>query len=171
MQRTQKIYYDFADTSIGKLLVAANDSGICFIEIGDTEEEMLAELKINFIHAEPVKPISKDITYTAKIIQLIDNPEKPVDIAISQSGTDFQQKVWSELQKIPAGEVISYAQLAQRMGRPKAVRAVANACAKNNLAIIIPCHRVIGSNGSLTGYRWGIDKKKILLEREQNARQ
>lgn len=102
----------------------------------------------------------------AKITAFIENPKIGLDLPLDIQGTPFQQRVWKEMPKVPAGQTISYAELAKRIHSPKSVRAVANACGANKLAIVIPCHRIIGSNGNLTGYRWGLEIKRNLLQKE-----
>lgn len=163
------IYFATNECSFGTLLVAASKKGICAIFIGDDSKTLLKELQSHF---PKTHLISNDIVLkktVAQIIQFIEKPEAELNLELDVQGTAFQQKVWQRLRKIPIGATASYSQIAQSIGRPKAVRAVANACAKNNIAVAIPCHRVVRNNGSLSGYRWGVKRKQALLKREEKS--
>ncbi|EJF86631.1 methylated-DNA--[protein]-cysteine S-methyltransferase [Bartonella rattimassiliensis] len=157
------------DVSIGKLLVAKSPKGICYIALGDTAEQLLQEFTVHFGNAQQVVGDNTFKREVAHIIAMIETPKliKKYTFPLDINGTVFQQKVWAVLCTIPCGETISYEILACRIGMPKAFRAVANACAHNELAIIIPCHRVVRKDGFISGYRWGIERKQILLQREQ----
>lgn len=146
------IYYN---SPAGIIEITSEDDKIASISFTDIDKH--APAKETPALKEAVKQLSEYFT----------GKRKGFDIELYPSGTDFQRKIWQELMKIPYGTTISYSQLAQKIGNKKAVRAVANAVAANNLAVIIPCHRIIGKNGSLTGYKWGIEKKKRLLEHEK----
>lgn len=164
-----KINYTIVDSPLGKLMVAATERGICAVSFGDDEESLTKELSTEFFAAEidrddvvlkdAVNSILRGMTGERTILSL------PLDIR----GTAFQMRVWSELRKIPYGETRSYAEVAKALGNPKAVRAVARACATNPVALVNPCHRVIGSDGQLSGYRWGIERKKKILDQEREA--
>jgi AraC family transcriptional regulator of adaptative response/methylated-DNA-[protein]-cysteine methyltransferase len=147
----------FVESPVGPALIAWTDRGVCFAEFGQSHAESLTRLRAEFPHAE-ITPTPLDDWNAA--LGVLDGP---VDV----SGTVFQQIVWSYLRTIPRGETRSYSQVAAALGRPDAARAVARACATNRVAIGIPCHRVIGANGSLSGYRWGLDRKRELLEIEK----
>ncbi|ENN92105.1 methylated-DNA--[protein]-cysteine S-methyltransferase [Bartonella bovis] len=157
------------ETSIGTLLIAKSRKGICNIALGDTVEQLLQELKIGFTNVQyniDGNVLNREV---AHIIAMVETPKlvERHDLQLDIKGTAFQQKVWGALWEVQCGETISYKELAQHIGMPKAVRAVANACAHNKLALVIPCHRVIYKNGALAGYRWGIQRKQILLHRER----
>ncbi|AQX30376.1 methylated-DNA--[protein]-cysteine S-methyltransferase [Bartonella schoenbuchensis] len=155
------------ETSIGVLLIAKSRKGICNIALGDTAEQLLQELKItNVQYNIDDNVLNREI---AHIVAMVETPKlvEHHDLQLDIKGTAFQQKVWGALCEIQCGETVSYKELAQHIGMPKAVRAVANACAHNKLALVIPCHRVIYKNGAIAGYRWGIQRKQILLHRER----
>lgn len=165
--RDMKINYTIVDSPLGWLMVAATDKGICAVSFGDNADALRNELRNEFFAAEiedddadlkdAVKAILKGMSGERAILSL------PLDIR----GTSFQMRVWSELRKIPYGETRCYSEIAEKIGNPKAVRAVARACATNPVAVVNPCHRVIGANGKLSGYRWGIDRKQKMLENEK----
>ncbi len=162
---------DFAcgKSSLGKFLVARSEKGICAILLGDTQQELIADLRRRFPAAE-LKHSEQDFAEQLQLlVQLIEHPKQALQLPLDIRGTLFQQKVWQALRTIPAGETRSYSDIAQAIGSPKAVRAVAGACAANAIAIAIPCHRVVRSDGNLSGYRWGVERKQILLQREIDA--
>ncbi|WP_273717605.1 MULTISPECIES: methylated-DNA--[protein]-cysteine S-methyltransferase [Bartonella] len=168
---SQKRIFCLKDVSIGKLLVAKSQQGICHIALGDTTEQLLQEFTVRFGDAQQVvgdNAFKKDV---AHIIAMIETPKlvKKYNFPLDINGTVFQRQVWTVLCDIPCGETISYEELACRVGMPKAFRAVAHACARNELAVLIPCHRVVCKNGFISGYRWGVKRKQILLQREQNG--
>ncbi|WP_455475105.1 methylated-DNA--[protein]-cysteine S-methyltransferase [Bartonella sp. B30(2025)] len=157
------------DTSIGGLLVAKSYKGICNIALGNTTEQLLQELRIYFPSVQENIDDNIFSREVAHIATMIETPEliRPYDMPLDISGTVLQQKVWGALREVQCGETICYEELAQHIGMPKACRAVANACARNKLALVIPCHRVVRKNGALSGYRWGVKRKQILLQRER----
>jgi len=148
--------------------VAATDKGICSIAFGDSPYQLEIDLRARFPHAE-IAPAEDDPMLTQGIrfvlAQLRSAPHE-LDLPLDLRATVFQQRVWKALREIPRGETRTYAEVAKSMGQPTATRAVARACATNPVAVAIPCHRVIGSDGKLTGYRWGVERKKRLLEME-----
>lgn len=152
---------------LGWVLVAATEKGISAIALGDTAEALTTQLQLDFPHAQLRPGNAVFQTWVEQVLTLIATPHANLDLPLDIQGTAFQQQVWQTLQSIPVGTTLSYAEVAQRLGRPKAVRAVAQACARNNLAVAIPCHRVVGSDGHLRGYRWGGDRKRALLDREK----
>ena len=162
-----KINYTNADSPLGNLLVAATERGICAVSFGDDAESLRRELSEEFFAAE----IEDDDTglkdAVRAIVRSLDGEKTILTLPLDLQATAFQMRVWSELRKIPYGETRSYAQIAEAVGNPKAVRAVARACATNPVALVNPCHRVIGSDGKLSGYRWGIERKRELLEKER----
>ena len=155
--------------SLGALMVARNAGGVCAILLGDTRADVLDELQQRFPHAAIVEGDHRAIRLLSKVAAIIESPKTALDLPLDMGGTDFQQRVWRALQGIPVGSTLSYAEIAQRIGAPSAVRAVAQACAANRLAIAIPCHRVVRSDGALSGYRWGVERKRMLLQREACA--
>lgn len=160
------IRYSVTDSLFGKVLVAATAKGICAVRLGDTEKELRAMLSEEFSNAEL---LHDDVTlknYVKDILANLEGKLPHLDLPIDVKATAFQKRVWQELQKIPYGETRSYSDVAKAMGEPKAVRAVARACATNSVGIVIPCHRVVREDGSLSGYRWGVERKRKLLERE-----
>ena len=163
------ISYGIAECRIGKVIVAVTKSGVCLIAFDDLESELEDELKRRF----PLAEISRDDAGLGNVLQQVVSQitEHPMtlDLALDIRATAFQQRVWRALMAIPRGETRTYAQLAADIGNPKAVRAVARACATNPVAVVIPCHRIIGSDGTLTGYRWGVERKKKLLGIERDA--
>ncbi len=160
------IKYTVSDSSLGKILVAATTKGICAIQIADSKEELEDIFKSEFANAHIIEDNEFLADYLEKIIAYLDNNQE-LDLPTDVKATAFQHQVWEALQKIPYGETRSYGQLAQMLNKPKAYRAVASACAKNPVALVVPCHRVIGASGDLRGFRWGLERKKELLFREQ----
>ena len=160
------IRYGIVQSSVGWLLVAATELGICMIDMDDSPEVLDNRLRAAF-PAAVFQENDPDFTSTITgMLSFIEKPGQGLPLPLDIQGTAFQRRVWAALQSIPAGSTISYSELAQRIGRPKAVRAVARACAANHLAVAVPCHRVVRSDGGLGGYRWGLDRKKTLLQRE-----
>ncbi len=162
----QHIRYTLGSSTLGTVLVATTERGICAITLGESAAELETQLQQEFSRAtleRDTKSLAE--TLTAVLSQLAEHPlttALPLDVR----ATAFQQRVWQALQKIPRGQTASYAQVAAAIGQPTAVRAVARACAQNSVAILIPCHRVLGSDGKLTGYRWGVQRKQKLLQIE-----
>ncbi len=165
----EEIRFAIAQTSLGALLVAASDKGICAILLGEDPEKLLRDLQDQFARARLVGGDAKFEKLVAKVVGLVEHPDRGLDLPLDIRGTAFQQRVWKALTAIPAGETRSYAEIARKIGKPKAVRAVAQACATNKLAIAIPCHRVVKTDGGLSGYRWGVARKQELLAREEAA--
>jgi AraC family transcriptional regulator of adaptative response/methylated-DNA-[protein]-cysteine methyltransferase len=166
----QTIRYAIAKSSLGLTLVAASEKGVCAIFFGDEPEGLRKDLQATFPRAEIVSADKSFEKLTAKVLAVVDDPAKDLDLPLDMRGTAFQHRVWEALRRIPAGTTASYAEIARKIGKPKAVRAVARACATNRIAVAIPCHRVIGSNGSLTGYRGGIERKRALLAKEAKTK-
>ncbi len=162
----------FATTpcELGLLLVAATEHGVCSVMLGEQANELEQSLRGQF-HAARIVPDAIGLEgYTAAVLGAMSDHPMAGDLPLDIRATAFQARVWQTLQQIPRGETRSYAELAKSLGQPTAVRAVARACASNPVAIAVPCHRVIGSDGSLTGYRWGVERKKALLEMEARGR-
>ncbi len=161
-----EIRYVIKDSSLGKVIIGFTDKGVCFLTFGESESELLKELKKSFKNFIIKKENQNSIEIISHILKKIENPFLDIKIPLDIYGTDFQKKVWDELLKVPPGSVVSYSQIAKNIGQPKAVRAVANACGANKIAVIIPCHRVIRSDGSLGGYSSGLWRKRFLLQLE-----
>jgi len=159
-----EIRYSIHPCWLGQVLIAATPKGLCTIALGDTADALMAQLRQDFPNAK----LSRDREYQSWVQQVLEAIETPqsVNLPLDVRGTAFQRLVWQSLQTIPPGTTLSYGEVARRMDNPKAVRAVARACATNPLAVVVPCHRVIGQDGSLRGYRWGCDRKRALLDRE-----
>ena len=158
------------DSSLGVLLVAATAKGLCYVALGDTEDEVEEALRTAYPEAEFTAGDAELEGWTQQVLSIIEEPGQPVDVPLDVEGTAFQQKVWRALQEIPLGTTVSYGELAQKIGAPKAARAVGHACATNKVALVIPCHRVVHQDGTLGGFYWGLERKKELLRREKDSR-
>lgn len=163
-----RIGYATAECSLGRVLIAATDRGLCSVVLADRDEQLVAELRRQFPAAEIKADSGLDRTLAQVLSQFTEHPAA-LDLRFDLRATAFQMRVWEALRRIPRGETMTYAELARSLGHPKAVRAVARACATNPVAVVVPCHRVIGSNGKPTGYRWGIERKVKLLELERRS--
>lgn len=161
-----RIRFAIGECSLGAILVAASERGICAILLGDEPEQLVRDLEDRFSRAELVGGEANFEQTVAKVVGFVEAPGIGFDLPLDVRGTAFQQRVWQALRQIPAGETVSYAKVAQRIGAPKAVRAVAQACAANPLAVAIPCHRIVRNDGDVAGYRWGVERKRALLARE-----
>lgn len=151
---------------LGEFLVAQSERGICAILLGNDAQSLIRELEALFPHSSldvGDEPFARRV---AQVVSVLEHPGKPITLPLDIQGTAFQQQVWQALREIPAGQTASYRDIALRIGKPQAVRAVAGACAANKLAVVIPCHRVVRNDGALSGYRWGVDRKRQLLEIE-----
>jgi AraC family transcriptional regulator, regulatory protein of adaptative response / methylated-DNA-[protein]-cysteine methyltransferase len=165
--RDAHIRFAVGQTSLGSVLVAATPSGICAVLLGDDPQALVRDLQDRFGRAELVGDDAQFEQWVARVIGLIESPGTGADLPLDLRGTTFQQRVWHALRSIPPGTTVSYADLAARLGVPRAARAVAQACGANPIAVAIPCHRVIRTDGSVSGYRWGVERKRALLERER----
>jgi len=161
-----EIKFAVGASSLGLVLIAASDKGVCAISFGDDPDGLVRDLKKQFPRARLVGGDPAFEQLAAKVIDFVEDPRVDLDLPLDIRGTAFQHRVWDALRRIPAGTTASYAGVAKAIGAPKAVRAVARACASNRIAVAIPCHRVIGSDGSLTGYAGGIERKRALLAKE-----
>lgn len=157
-------------SALGLVLVAATARGICTIEFGEDESELMQRLTARFPHAQLYKEDAQFAAWLTTLLAHFRQPKLALDLPLDIRGTAFQQQVWNALQKIPLGHTQSYSEVAQRIGKPKAARAVATACASNVLAVAIPCHRVVRGTGELSGYRWGVERKRSLLEAEAKVK-
>ncbi len=163
------IRFAVGQCSLGAILVATTDKGVCAILMGDDPDALVRDLQDRFARAELVGGDAAFEATMARVVGLVEQPRAGLDLPLDVRGTAFQQRVWQALTEIQAGRTASYADIAARIGQPRAVRAVAQACAANALAIAIPCHRVVRNDGALSGYRWGVERKRVLLEREAAA--
>lgn len=162
----EQIYFALGVTTLGAILVASSKRGVVSILLGDDPEPLLRELQDRFPRAHLIGADKEYEALVAQVVGYVKSPTLSLKLPLDIRGTAFQQRVWHALQQIPAGQTLSYTELAHRLGIPKAVRAVASACAANKIALAIPCHRVVRNNGLLAGYAWGIERKRELLERE-----
>lgn len=165
----QRIQFSIVDSPLGRLLAAYTERGVCSVKLGDDDRALEAEFRDEFPTAQIHRAGTTVHEWIAAIVSSIETGEPTSAIPIDARGTAFQWRVWNELQRIPRGTTLSYSEVAQRIGKPTAIRAVARACATNPVALVIPCHRVVREDGSLGGYRWGLDRKKDLLDREQTG--
>lgn len=162
-----EICYSVAKCDLGLVLVATTERGICCVELGESKGEVETALHKRFPQAVIFEDTQELKQKVSEVVGFIGNPHKNCALPLDIQGTAFQMRVWNELRKVPAGSTMTYADIARRIKQPKAVRAVASAIASNKIAVIIPCHRVIGKNGELSGYHWGVERKRRLLETER----
>jgi AraC family transcriptional regulator of adaptative response/methylated-DNA-[protein]-cysteine methyltransferase len=151
---------------LGSILVAQSDRGICAIFLGDDPDKLACDVQDSFPRASLIGGDDDFEQLVAKVVGFIEAPGIGLDLPLDIRGTTFQQRVWQALREIPVGQTASYTDIAKRIGSPKAIRAVAQACATNALAVAVPCHRVVRNDGALSGYRWGVERKRALLRRE-----
>ena len=164
----EALWFGTARCSLGRVLVAGTERGVCAILLGDNARSLITELKERFPKARFIRPDAQFSRWIAEAVRFIDRANgETLRLPLNVRGTAFQRRVWEALCAIPAGKTASYRDIAAKLGNPDAVRAVAGACAANRLAVAIPCHRAVGSDGTLTGYRWGVERKRRLLEREK----
>jgi AraC family transcriptional regulator, regulatory protein of adaptative response / methylated-DNA-[protein]-cysteine methyltransferase len=160
------IRFAIGECSLGSILVARSERGVCAILLGDDPDALARELQDRFPRATLIGGDPEFEDLVARVVGLVEAPRLGLDLPLDVRGTAFQQRVWRALREIPPGSTASYREIAERIGAPGAVRAVAHACATNPLAVAIPCHRVVRSDGGLAGYRWGVERKRALLQRE-----
>jgi AraC family transcriptional regulator of adaptative response/methylated-DNA-[protein]-cysteine methyltransferase len=160
------IRFAVGECSLGSILVAASHLGICSIALGDDPNTLVRELQDRFFNAELIGGDQQFERMVARVVAFVENPSAGLELPLHVQGTAFQQRVWKALREIPCGRTCTYSEVAQKLGQPNATRAVAGACAANTLAVAIPCHRVVRTNGSLSGYRWGVERKEKLLHVE-----
>lgn len=166
--RGMTISYTIAESPLGLLLVAATERGVCSAQLGDSAEELAGELRAEFPRADVRDDEDGLRPQVQTLLDYLGGQRPHPDLPLDVQGTAFQKRVWEELRRIPPGRTASYGEIAGRIGRPTAARAVARACATNPVALVTPCHRVVGGNGSVSGYRWGVARKQKLLERERD---
>jgi AraC family transcriptional regulator of adaptative response/methylated-DNA-[protein]-cysteine methyltransferase len=162
----ESIRFAIGQCSLGSILVASTKMGICTIRFGDNPDALVRDLQDQFAKATLIGDDPGFKQLVAKVIGFVEAPAQGLDLPLDVRGTAFQRRVWQALREIPAGSTRSYAQVAKTIGAPKAIRAVAQACSSNEIAVAIPCHRVVRTDGALSGYRWGVERKRVLLERE-----
>ena len=160
------ITYGITQCFLGRVIVAATERGICAVEFGDDDSKLLDYIRERFPKAGFEKGGSGYISLFKRVVEYVEHPNQKFDLPLDIQGTVFQQKVWNVLMTIKPGQTMSYSDVAEQIGNPKSVRAVAAACAANKIGVVIPCHRVLGKDGTISGYRWGIERKKRLLENE-----
>jgi AraC family transcriptional regulator of adaptative response/methylated-DNA-[protein]-cysteine methyltransferase len=163
------IRFAVGECSLGSILVAASDLGICSISLGNDPDALVRELQDRFPNAELIGGDQRFERMVARVVAFVEKPSAGLEFPLHIQGTAFQQRVWKALCEIPCGTTCTYSELAKKLGHPNATRAVAGACAANNLAVAIPCHRVVRTNGSLSGYRWGVERKEKLLCAEEGC--
>jgi len=163
------IHFAVGQCSLGPILVAASSKGVCAILMGDDPDALVQDLQKRFHRARLLGGDAGFEQVVTRVVGMVESPRLGLDLPLDIRGTAFQQRVWRALQAIPPGQTASYAQIAQSLGSPQSVRAVAGACAANALAVAIPCHRVVRSDGGLSGYRWGVERKRALLAREAES--
>ena len=163
------IRFAVGECTLGSILVAASERGICAILLGDDADALARDLQDRFPKAHLIGGDTQFEHWMAQVVGFVEAPRLGLDLPLDIRGTAFQQRVWQALSEVPAGTTTSYAEIAKRVGAPNAVRAVAQACAANALAVAIPCHRVVRTDGALSGYRWGVERKRALLDREARA--
>lgn len=161
-----EILYTIGSSSLGRVLVARSARGLCAIFLGEDDEALVRDLRARFPRASLREDGVVLAPLAAEVIAMVETPSRGAEIPLDLRGTAFQRSVWQALREIPAGETASYAEIASRIGRPGSVRAVGGACGANPVAVVVPCHRALRSDGALAGYRWGLERKRALLARE-----
>jgi AraC family transcriptional regulator, regulatory protein of adaptative response / methylated-DNA-[protein]-cysteine methyltransferase len=165
--KNMKINYTLTDSRLGKLLVARTEKGVCAVAFGDDRNVLRENLLSEYKNAEITEDNANLKEFVEAILANLEGTRKTLDLPLDLQATAFQMRVWDVLRKIPYGETVSYSDVAEKLGNKQAVRAVATACASNRVALVIPCHRVVGKGGALSGYRWGVERKKAILEKEK----
>jgi AraC family transcriptional regulator of adaptative response/methylated-DNA-[protein]-cysteine methyltransferase len=165
----ESIRFAVGQCSLGSILVASTEMGICAIRFGDNPDALVRDLQDRFAKATLIGDDPGFEQLVVKVIGFVEAPAQDFDLPLDIRGTAFQQRVWQALREIPAGSTRSYAEIGKKIGAPKAIRAVAQACLSNGIAVAIPCHRVVRTDGSLSGYRWGVERKRALLDREAGS--
>ena len=163
------VSYATDESALGRVLVARSVSGVCAILIGADDNELVTDLAARFPEAELVADEAVVHDDLARVTRFVDKPTEGLDLPLDLRGTPFQRRVWEALRAIPVGTTVTYSELAYSIGAPNAIRAVAGACAANPIALAVPCHRVVGSDGDLTGYYWGVERKRELIKKEATA--
>jgi len=162
----EELQFAIGESSLGFVLVAQSGKGICAVLLDSDPRALTRDLQNRFPNATLIGSDSQLENLVAKVVTFVEDPWRDLDVPLDVRGTEFQQRVWKALGAIPVGSTASYSDVANKIGLPKSFRAVAQACAANALAVVIPCHRVVSSDGALSGYHWGVDRKRNLLKRE-----
>ena len=165
----EAIRFAVGECSLGSILVAASEKGVCAISLGNSPDKLIQDLQDSFPKAQLIGSDKHFEQVVAKVVGFVEAPKVGLNLPLDVRGTAFQRRVWKALREIPTGSTESYSDVAKRIGLPKAIRAVAGACASNNIAVAIPCHRVLRKSGALSGYRWGVERKRALLTLEGRA--
>ena len=165
----EAIRFAVGECSLGSILVAASAKGVCAISLGDEPDKLVKDLQDRFSNAQLIAGDQQFEQVVARVVGFVEAPRVGLDLPLDVRGTAFQRRVWKALREIPVGTTASYTDIAKRIGSPSAVRAVAGACASNKIAVAIPCHRVLRNDGNLSGYRWGVERKRALLGKERGA--
>jgi len=163
------LLFTVRECSLGSVLIARSERGVCALLLGDRPNDLVRELATRYPKTDLIRADEAFEEVWPQVIEMLESPGRGPELLLDVRGTAFQQRVWQALREIPAGSTASYAEIASRVGFPRAVRAVARACAANPLVVAIPCHRVVRSDGKLSGYRWGAQRKRLLLQREATA--
>ena len=163
-----RIRFALGECSLGSILVAQSEKGLCSIQMGEDPQALVEAFQYRFPAAELIGGDAEFEHIVAQVIGLVEQPSQGLDLPLDIRGTAFQRRVWAALQSIPPGRTVSYTEVAQMIGAPTSARAVAQACGANKLAVAIPCHRAVRSDGGLSGYRWGVERKQALLARERD---
>lgn len=163
---SEAIRFAIGPCSLGLILAAASENGLCAILFGDAQGQLVRDLQDRFPHARLIEGGEDAKRMLALVVGFIEKPAQGLDLPLDARGTPFQQRVWSALREVPAGATASYGEIAKRIGRPKEAKEVAEACGMNPVAVAIPCHRIVKADGSISGYRWGVRRKRALLARE-----
>jgi AraC family transcriptional regulator, regulatory protein of adaptative response / methylated-DNA-[protein]-cysteine methyltransferase len=164
-----EIHFAIGQCSLGSILVAQSEHGVCAILLGDDPDELARDLQDRFPRANLIGGGGEFEQLVSKVVGFVEAPALGLDLPLDVRGTAFQQRVWQALREIPVGETASYTDIANRIGSPGSAKEVSEVCAANALAVAIPCHRVVKKDGALSGYRWGVDRKRALLEKEAHA--
>jgi len=165
----EELRFAIGQSSLGAILVASSATGVVSIMLGDDPDALLRTLQERFAKATLIGADRDYEALAARVVAFVETPARGLDLPLDIRGTAFQQRVWRALREIPSGRTASYTEIARNIGAPKSVRAVAGACASNPVALAIPCHRVLRNDGALSGYRWGVERKRALLDRESEA--
>jgi AraC family transcriptional regulator of adaptative response/methylated-DNA-[protein]-cysteine methyltransferase len=168
-RKSEVIRFRIVDCCLGLVLIAASAKGVCSITLGDDPALLLADLKHRFRNVQIVDDDGTLDALIPRVVEFVKSPQVELELPLDVRGTEFQQRVWQALRKIPSGSTASYSDIARMIGSPSSIRAVAGACAANPISLAIPCHRILRSDGHISGYRWGIDRKRILLAREAST--
>lgn len=163
------VQFSIFSSPLGALLLAASSHGICYVALGHEPRALERQLRETFPESVPTEPRAPLSHWAAEILRLLAGAAPTMKLPLDPLGTSFQRLVWEELRRIPRGATRSYREIAERIGRPTAARAVAQACARNPIAVVVPCHRVVRDSGELGGYRWGVERKQALLNAERAA--